>query len=604
MSICYYTTSVVRHPTGLRAPPGDHIDLSFAETQVVEDFAPPTPEAVASEAEVKEVEMVDTQPEGSQRMVASQDSKDLGTWGLLVMQIPQLVAESVQRSRSAAPDIAVVIKGRRQFPHLYQVLSGRMSALEKVHLSVLRTCAQVAQWQKAVELLGSFTGDMPSRSPRAGVHQLHVLGATALSHPWCSVQHAARGADGSGHSRGGNMPKECQRNTKETPDHLRQGLLCLVTVWKTPSVRVRLAMSPCASPQCHAWLIQQTNPDHPVEVGSGVSIGRKDSCRIKVEGKTISGVQCEVKWTAQLQCFQLVDRSSNGTFLNGQSLGGKGEAARLTDGDQVQLTKGWQQNSELQFTFVTSIVKLGTVKVKDAPELNAKTEENSIAHGPVEVPVEPEAVAPPDTTDAPVPGEKVKLQEALAEAEARAASLSAELAQVKEQLSAQDAAPAAAADPEPSEVETERIQLLAQVDEALKEAAREEGICSAHRELMEDSHKVQEGLLLELKELTANREALVQEKRRCEENSTACRAVEKRVQDLAAAKQSDVKDLQQQARGLISEIHIEGTSLSQRIPADDLRREQEGHNLESPAKRCKVLSIDTGTLFAETIALG
>lgn len=357
-------------------------------------------------------------------------------------------------------------------------------------------------------------------------------------------------------------------------------------------------MSPCAMLPCHAWLIQQTNPDHPIEVGSGVSIGRKDSCRIKVDGKTISAVQCEVKWTTQLQCFQLVDRSSNGTFLNGQSLG-KGEASRLTDGDQVQLTKGWQQNSELQFTFVTSFVKLGAVKVKDAPDLNAKMEESSIA--PPELAEVTEAVAP----DAAVDGEKVKLQEALAEAEARAASLSAELAQIKEQLSADAELPAAVEVPtavEPSEVETERIQLLAQVDDALKEAAREEGICSAHRELMEDCHKVQEALLLELKELFANRESLVQEKRRCEENTTACRAVEKRVQDLAKAKQSDVKDLQQQARGLISEIHIEGTSLSQRIPSDD-RREQ-GHNLESPAKRCKVSSIDTGTLFAETIALG
>jgi len=67
---------------GLRAAPGDHIDLSFAETQVVEDFAPPTPEAVAS-AEVKE-QMVDTQPEGSQRSqrMASQDSKASAvSWG-------------------------------------------------------------------------------------------------------------------------------------------------------------------------------------------------------------------------------------------------------------------------------------------------------------------------------------------------------------------------------------------------------------------------------------------------------------------------------------------------------------------------------------------
>ena len=27
-----------------------------------------------------------------------------------------------------------------------------------------------------------------------------------------------------------------------------------------------------------------------------VSIGRKDSCRIKVDGKTISAVQCEARW--------------------------------------------------------------------------------------------------------------------------------------------------------------------------------------------------------------------------------------------------------------------------------------------------------------------
>ena len=104
-------------------------------------------------------------------------------------------------------------------------------------------------------------------------------------------------------------------------------------------------MSPCAGPPCHAWLIKQTDPDHAVEVGSGVSwlhifsqirsckkddkrlcclnlnttqpsgsnfnmlsllpvgwpslaevsIGRKDTCRIKVSGPTISAVQCEAR---------------------------------------------------------------------------------------------------------------------------------------------------------------------------------------------------------------------------------------------------------------------------------------------------------------------
>ena len=43
----------------------------------------------------------------------------------------------------------------------------------------------------------------------------------------------------------------------------------MIPSWHSSSYQATAAMSPCAMSPCHAWLIQQTNPDHPIEVGSG-----------------------------------------------------------------------------------------------------------------------------------------------------------------------------------------------------------------------------------------------------------------------------------------------------------------------------------------------
>jgi len=348
-------------------------------------------------------------------------------------------------------------------------------------------------------------------------------------------------------------------------------------------------MSP-AVPPCHAWLIPQADPDQPVEIGSGVCIGRKDSCRIKIASATISAVQCEVKWNPQQQCFQLIDRSSNGTFLNGRLVTPFNDKSpsptRLTDGDQVQLTKSWQQNLALQFTFVTSVVKLGgSVKVKQPNDSDEKIEslvgENGENHA---------HQGSHDVSD---------LQKTLEELEAYNLSLSTQLMEAKEQLRK---AESKVAQPE---VESERIKLLAQVDEALKETAREEGIGSANRELIDECHKVHENLEMQLKELILRRDPLGHEKRRCEENTTACRAVERRVRDMTAAKEADIKDLHQQAQGLVFDINVHGTQcLSQcAVPDNDDEVKLEADPIP-PAKRCRVEVLSIDGVFAETIALG
>lgn len=68
------------------------------------------------------------------------------------------------------------------------------------------------------------------------------------------------------------------------------------------------------------WLVAKTNSSPPVEVGLGVSVGRKEACRIQIRGATVSAVQCEVRWNSEQQRYELTDRSSNGTFLNGQAV--------------------------------------------------------------------------------------------------------------------------------------------------------------------------------------------------------------------------------------------------------------------------------------------
>ncbi|CAJ1434550.1 unnamed protein product, partial [Effrenium voratum] len=303
-----------------------------------------------------------------------------------------------------------------------------------------------------------------------------------------------------------------------------------------PFARFTTRRSEVAARMVRAWLVPQTNPSGPkVEVGSGLLIGRKDCCRIKITGATVSAVQCEVRWNGKRNCFELSDRSSNGTFLNGRLVLKGGEPLALEHGDQVQLTKRWQQSAALQFNF-----ELGE------PE-PVKAEPDSRPPEPDSRP-EPDPPDPPNPPDPPVPAVKADLERSLAELESRAAKLATQLAECVQLRPRPDA--------------EEQEQLRAEVDAALQEAAREEGIGSAHRELIDDCHKTQESLRCALQELLAGREQLVEKRRRFQENARATRAVENRIQDLEAAKRSALQDLRLQMQGVVAEIQEQSNCLS------------------------------------------
>lgn len=283
---------------------------------------------------------------------------------------------------------------------------------------------------------------------------------------------------------------------------------------------------------------------------------------------------------------------------------------RLASGDQVQLTKRWQQNPALQYAFVVSSTfnhrtcgrEGAPVKVKEAPADSVPAgAEVAAVRSEKEDEVRQEEKSEEDLS---------KLRQSLAEAEARNLFLSSELAQVKEQLGAALACPVSPKEEDEERSPQQKMQLAAQVEDALKDVAREEGIFSANRELIDDCSKLQEDLEAELKELLGKRrEDLLKQKRRFEENALAQKAVEQRVRDMAAIRQSEMKELQQQMQGVVSEIYQHSTSLSQCIQGRDLEMEEViSLSAESPPKRCRVSSkvngMQTSEFFPATIALG
>lgn len=98
-----------------------------------------------------------------------------------------------------------------------------------------------------------------------------------------------------------------------------------------------------------------------------VMLGRKETCHIQFASPTVSGEQCKIQLIpiatadpgtglgavhgAGGGAWQLEDRSSNGTFVNGGKVG-RGMAVRLQDGDVVKLTRN--AGAALQFRFCLS----------------------------------------------------------------------------------------------------------------------------------------------------------------------------------------------------------------------------------------------------------
>jgi len=100
-----------------------------------------------------------------------------------------------------------------------------------------------------------------------------------------------------------------------------------------------------------AWLIPLDNPGarHAIPT-SGLLIGREQTCDLRLCGPTVSAKQCWI--CSNSECFEVEDKSSNGTFLNGRLLG-RNQRMILHEGDLIQMTRKWQTNSALQFRFTT-----------------------------------------------------------------------------------------------------------------------------------------------------------------------------------------------------------------------------------------------------------
>lgn len=82
--------------------------------------------------------------------------------------------------------------------------------------------------------------------------------------------------------------------------------------------------------------------DIPMRSGEKILIGRDASvCNLVIgaETKDISRTHCSVKYDAYINCYKVIDMSSNGTFVNGQQLP-KNQEAQLPAGTIISLGKG------------------------------------------------------------------------------------------------------------------------------------------------------------------------------------------------------------------------------------------------------------------------
>lgn len=84
---------------------------------------------------------------------------------------------------------------------------------------------------------------------------------------------------------------------------------------------------------------------------SGAVVGRKETCTLRLDCPTISGEQFRIAWNSQASHFEIEDRSSNGTFLNGK-LVGRGRSCRVVEGDMVRLTKRKEAGLVYRFELV------------------------------------------------------------------------------------------------------------------------------------------------------------------------------------------------------------------------------------------------------------
>mmetsp|Transcript_15882 Transcript_15882/g.37526 ORF Transcript_15882/g.37526 Transcript_15882/m.37526 type:complete len:378 (+) Transcript_15882:51-1184(+) len=317
-----------------------------------------------------------------------------------------------------------------------------------------------------------------------------------------------------------------------------------------------------------------------IEIGSGVVIGRKEGCQVCIPGPTVSAVQCEIRWSKDEELFEIIDKSSNGTFLNGQLF----QKAVLQHGDLIQLTRRWPQNLSLQFKFVLS---RGLPK-----QTNSVAGATSMTE--LKVPDHVKEAAEPsigkDFWPRAMPVEQ--LQKDLLKVQEQAQAVKMQLSLLQKQLS--DVAehpvdPSAGAGPgceelrmreealqhlcheqqaaqeDANEVASKKKKLQEEVEEALKDAAKKEGIRCAHQEMIQECLGKEAGLQSSLQALLVARQDIRQSIAKYQKKAEETRTVEVSVQKVVEERTLDMKNLQRQLQNSMFDINAHSISLSQNI---------------------------------------
>ncbi|CAI2365249.1 unnamed protein product [Moneuplotes crassus] len=87
-----------------------------------------------------------------------------------------------------------------------------------------------------------------------------------------------------------------------------------------------------------------------------VTIGRKKVCGHRIANTKISGVHCQVQLDKETGVFTIIDKSTNGTFVNDKRIG-KDEPSTLHNGDKVYLLNDENEDEKIGFIFVATYEK-------------------------------------------------------------------------------------------------------------------------------------------------------------------------------------------------------------------------------------------------------
>ena len=101
------------------------------------------------------------------------------------------------------------------------------------------------------------------------------------------------------------------------------------------------------------YVLLSTHDSEVIHLTSGehFTIGRADSCTHTIDDNTISVTHCTIQ-NPSLNVYEIVDSSSNGTYLDGNKKKiSKGVPIELVNGMEVVVKKKYRDSAKVSFIF-------------------------------------------------------------------------------------------------------------------------------------------------------------------------------------------------------------------------------------------------------------